>query len=140
MPVFVKASAKSVQMPPRKIGEVASLVRGRTVTDALEILNHVPRRAAIPVSKVIKSAAANAVNNHSLIEDSLVIDTLNVSPGPRLKRYRPIARGRANPFQRKTTHIMVTVSGDEKRAKSKATTPKSTTKANKTKTTVKEKK
>ena len=52
----VKAESKGVRMSPRKVGEVATLVRGRTVADALAILEHVPRRAALPVLKTIKSA------------------------------------------------------------------------------------
>ena len=55
MAVFVKAQAKGLQMTPRKVGEVASLVRGRSVADALVILEHTPRRAALPIIKVIKS-------------------------------------------------------------------------------------
>lgn len=123
--VYVKASAKGVQMTPRKIGEVASLVRGRTVEDALTILEHTPRRAATPVSKVIASAKANATNNHNAKGNDLTITSLDVSPGPRMKRYRPVARGAAHPYQKRTTHITVTISGAEKpRPKAKVTTKK----------------
>ncbi len=83
MAVYVKAQANGITMTPRKIGEVANLVRGRSVADALVILEHTPRRAALPISKVIKSAQANATNNHNAKGDDLVIHTLNVSPGPR---------------------------------------------------------
>lgn len=126
MPINVKAQAKSVSMTPRKIGLVASLVRGRTVSDALVILEHTPKRAAIPVSKVIASAKANALNNHNAVADSLVISELHVSPGPRMKRFRPVARGSAHPYQKKTTHITVILTGEEK-AKPKATTKVKTT-------------
>lgn len=123
--VHVKATAKGVAMTPRKVGEVASLVRGRTVEDALTILEHTPRRAAAPVSKVIASAKANATNNHNAKGDDLVITTLDVSPGPRMKRYRPVARGSAHPYQKRTTHVTVVVSGAEKpRPKAKVTTTK----------------
>ena len=122
--VFVKASAKGVQMTPRKVGEVASLVRGRTVADALVILEHTPRRAATAVSKTISSAKANAVNNHNAKGDDLVISELHVSPGPRMKRYRPVARGSAHPYQKKSTHITVVVSGAEKAKPKAATTVK----------------
>jgi large subunit ribosomal protein L22 len=126
MPIYVKAQAKGVAMTPRKIGEVASLVRGRTVADALVILQHTPRRAALPVIKVIKSAEANATHNHNAKGDDLQIARLEVSPGPRIKRYRAVARGSAHPYQKRTTHITVVVSGEEKAKK--ATTTKSTTK------------
>lgn len=108
----VKASARSVRMSPRKVSVVAALVRGRTVADAITILENTPRRSATPVKKVIESARANADNNHGLKADSLVITEISVTPGPRFKRYRPAAHGRALPFQRKTSHIFVTVDGE----------------------------
>ncbi|MFO0971517.1 MAG: 50S ribosomal protein L22 [Candidatus Saccharimonadales bacterium] len=129
MAVYVKAQAKGLAMTPRKVGEVANLVRGRSVTDALVILEHTPRRAALPIIKVIKSAQANATHNHNAKGDDLVIDTLNVSPGPRMKRFRPVARGSAHPYQKRTTHVTVIVSGAEKAKK--PTTTKSTTKTTK---------
>lgn len=109
-----KAIARGVQQTPRKVGLIASLVRGRTVADALVILEHTPKRAAQPVAKVIASAAANATNTFGIKEDSLVIDSLQVTSGPRLKRFRPIARGSANPFQKRTSHIYVVVAGKPK--------------------------
>ncbi len=60
----VKAIAKGVRMSPRKVGVVAALVRGRTVEDALVILEHTPRRSCIAVMKTIESAQANADHNH----------------------------------------------------------------------------
>ncbi len=114
MAVFVKATAKNIAMTPRKIGEVASLVRGRTVADALIILEHTPRRAAQPVSKVIASAQANAKHNHGLKADTLKIETIHVSPGSRMKRYRPVARGSAHPYQKRSTHVTVIVTGEKK--------------------------
>lgn len=107
-------------MSPRKVGVVAALVRGRSVADAITILEHVPRRASLPVRKVIQSAQANALNNHNLQEASLVLSSISVTPGPRLKRYRPAAHGRALPFQRKSSHIFVTVEGEPKPAKKPA--------------------
>lgn len=110
----VKAVAKGVRMSPRKVGVVAALVRGRTVADALIILEHTPRRSAEPVAKVIASAKANAENNHNLKPDTLKITEISVSPGARLKRYRPAARGSANPFQRRTSHIRVVLEGEQR--------------------------
>ena len=108
----VKAVAKGVRMSPRKVGVVAALIRGHTVADAVTILEHVPRRSALPVLKTVKSAAANADNNHNLKPDTLRIVEISVTPGPRLKRYRPAAHGRALPFQRRTSHIRVVVDGE----------------------------
>ena len=113
----VQAIAKGVRMSPRKVGVVASLVRGRTVADALIILEHTPRRSAEPVLKAVSSAKANAEHNHNIKPETLKIVEISVSPGPRLKRFRPAARGRALPFQRRTSHIRVVVDGEQRVAK-----------------------
>lgn len=110
----VRAYAKGIDQTPRKIGVVASLVRNRTVADALVILEHVPRRAALPVKKVIESARANATNNHGLDPKSLTISVISVTTGTRLRRFKPASRGRALPFEKKTSNILVEVSGVEK--------------------------
>lgn len=116
----VLAIAKGVRMSPRKVGVVADLVRGRTVADALVILEHVPRRSALPVLKTVKSAQANADHNHNMKPDTLKIVEISVTPGPRLKRFRPAAHGRALPFQRRTSHIRVVVDGEVRVAKKPA--------------------
>lgn len=120
----VLAVAKGVRTSPRKVQVVAGLVRGRTVADALVILEHVPRRAAVDVLKTIKSAAANADNNHNVKPEGLKIAEISVTPGPRLKRYRPASHGRALPFQRKTSHIRVVVEGDVRAPKKPAAAAK----------------
>ncbi len=124
MPVL--AIAKGVRVSPRKVAVVAALVRGRTVEDALTILAHVPRDAATPVRKTIQSARANADHNHNLKPDTLQIVEISVTSGPRLKRYRPAAHGRALPFQRKTSHIRVVVDGEARVAKKPAKAEKET--------------
>jgi large subunit ribosomal protein L22 len=111
------AFQKGVRISPRKVAVVASLVRGRTVEDALTILNYTPRRAAGPVKEAIKSAAANAEHNHSYKPGTLEITEISVTSGPRLKRYIPAARGRARRFQRKTSHIKVIVDGQKREAR-----------------------
>lgn len=121
----VKAIARGVRMSPRKVGVVASLVRGRTVADALTILEHTPRRSALAVKKTIMSAQANADHNHDLKPDTLSIVAITVTPGPRLKRFRPASHGRALPFMRRTSHITVIVDGE---ARAKKTAPKKTEK------------
>lgn len=117
----VTALAKGVRMSPRKVSLVASLVRGRTVADALVILEHTPKRAAKPVAKAIASARANAVANHKADEKSLIIEHLTVTAGARIKRYRPAAQGRALPYQKKTSHIKVVLTGAEKPKKTTTT-------------------
>jgi large subunit ribosomal protein L22 len=113
----VKAIAKGVRISPRKVSVVASLVRGRTVEDALTILEHTPRRSALAVKKTIQSARANADHNHDFKPDTLIITEITVTPGPRLKRYRPASHGRALPFMRRTSHIRVVVDGEKRVAK-----------------------
>lgn len=121
--MIVRSYAKGVDQAPRKVSLVAGLVRGRSVADALVILEHVPKRAALPVKKAIASAAANATNNHGLDGKTLQITTLSVTAGPRLKRFKPASRGRALPFQKRSSHILVEVTGAEKPKKKPAAKP-----------------
>jgi large subunit ribosomal protein L22 len=116
----VQAVAKGVRLSPRKVAVVAALVRGRSVEDALTILEHTPRRSALAVKKAVASAKANADHNHGYKPATLVITEISVTPGPRLKRFRPISHGRAHPFQRKTSHIRVVVDGEKREAKKPA--------------------
>lgn len=113
----VQAIAKGVRMSPRKVGIVAGLVRGRSVADALVILEHTPRRAAKPVAKAIASAKANAVNNHGLKEDTLKVEVLDVTSGPTMKRFRPVARGSAHRIMKRSSHIRVILTGETKPAR-----------------------
>lgn len=122
----VRAYAKGVDQAPRKVSIVATLVRNRTVADALVILEHVPRRAAEPVKKAIESAKANAITNHGLDGKTLVISTLSVTAGTRLRRFKPASRGRALPFEKKSANILVEVSGELKPVKKPAAKPVST--------------
>ena len=116
----VRAYAKGIDLAPRKVSIVASLVRGRTVEDALIILSHTPRRSATPLVKVIESARANAVNNDDLDAKTLTIKTLSVTTGKRMRRFRPASRGRALPFEKKSSNILVEVEGVKKVKKAKA--------------------
>jgi len=124
----VRSYAKGVNQAPRKISLVASLVRGRSVADALVILSHTPKRAAKPVIDAIESAKANAINNHGLDGKTLVIKTLSTTIGTRLKRFVPASRGRALPFQKKSTNILVEVIGELKPKKVVADKVKTTVK------------
>jgi large subunit ribosomal protein L22 len=116
----VRAYAKNVDQSPRKVSLVASLVRGRSVADAIVILNHTPKRAARPLIKAIESAQANAVNNHGYDGKTLLISTLSVTTGTRLKRFNPASRGRALPYEKKTSNILVEVTGALKPKKAPA--------------------
>jgi large subunit ribosomal protein L22 len=111
---------KGVKISPRKVGVVAALVRGRSVEDAMTILEHTPRRSALAVKKTIRSAQANAEHNHNYKPNTLTITEISVTPGPRFKRFRAAARGRANKFQHKTSHIRVVVDGEVRQARKPA--------------------
>jgi large subunit ribosomal protein L22 len=111
------AIAKGVDMPARKVAVVAALVRGRSVSDALTILDHVPRASATAVKKTIISAKSNAVYNHNYKEDGLFISEISVLGGPSLKRSRPIAHGSFHRILKRTCHIRVVVDGNQRVAK-----------------------
>ncbi len=118
----VTALAKGIRISPRKVSAVAALIRGRTVSDALVILSHTPRRSAVAVRKVVESAKANAEHNHNYKADTLHILQISVTPGPSQKRFRPVSRGMAHPFQHRTAHVRVVVEGEQRAAKKPVTT------------------
>jgi len=103
------AIATSVRVTPRKVRLVIDLVRGKAVKDALGILANVNKAATTAVVKVIKSAAANAVNNHEMAEAKLYIAEIYANDGPRLKRYLPRAKGSASSILKRTAHITCVV-------------------------------
>jgi large subunit ribosomal protein L22 len=83
------------------------LVRGKKVTEVLPVLDVLGKRAATPVKKLILSAVANAVHNHSANKDILYIAEIRVDESPTLKRWRPRARGRAFPIRKRTSRVFV---------------------------------
>ena len=109
MPTEAKAIAKNVRVTPRKVRLVIDLVRGLPVKQALGILANVNRAASEPVSKVIKSAAANATNNFGMDEDALYIAEIYATDGLRMKRYLPRAKGSASGLVKRASNITVVV-------------------------------
>ena len=109
MPTEARAIAKNVRVTPRKVRLVIDLVRGMDVKEALGILANVNKAAAVPVSKLIKSAAANATNNFGMDEDKLYIATIYANDGLRMKRYMPRAKGSASGLVKRASHITVVV-------------------------------
>jgi large subunit ribosomal protein L22 len=103
------AKARFVRVSPTKARRVIDLVRGKSVTDALDILRWTPQAASEPVAKVIASAAANAQNNGGLDPATLVVATVYADGGPTAKRIRPRAQGRAFRIRKRTSHITVVV-------------------------------
>jgi large subunit ribosomal protein L22 len=103
------AKARFVRVSPTKARRVINLVRGKSVSDALDILRWAPQAASVPVAKVIASAAANAQNNNGLDPATLVVASVAADDGPTAKRIRPRAQGRAFRIRRRTSHITVVV-------------------------------
>jgi ribosomal protein L22 len=106
-PPVVKASARYVRIAPRKARLIADQVRGMHIEKARALLQFSPRGAALPIHKLIDSAAANAENNHDLIGDEMRVASITVDEGPTLRRFRPRAMGRATPINKRTSHIRV---------------------------------
>ena len=109
----VRSTAKFVRIAPRKVRIVADLIRGKSVADALAILKFTPKRGATLISKVLKSAVANAENNFDMDADKLFISKCFVDGGPTIKRYHPRSRGQAFSILKHTSHITVVVSEKE---------------------------
>jgi large subunit ribosomal protein L22 len=109
----VSATAKYVRGSTRKARLVTDAIRGRTVEEAAALLKFMPQHAAKDVAGVLKSAAANAENNHNLAADELRVLDARADKGPTIKRWRPRAQGRAFPIHKGVTHITVTVADRE---------------------------
>jgi len=106
----VQASSYFVRMSPLKVRYVARNIRGKQVEEAMDILSFIPRKSARLLAKTLKSAMANAENNHNLSLDKLFISKLLVDEGPSIKRFQPVSRGTAHRFKRRTTIIKVVLS------------------------------
>ena len=104
-----RARAKYIRIAPRKVRLVIDLVRGKRIGEAFAILRLTPRGASPVVEKVLKSAVANAENNHNLDVNRLFVKEIYVDPGPTLKRMHPRAQGRAYSIMKRTSHITVVV-------------------------------
>ena len=102
-----KAVARYVRISPTKARLVTELVKGKPVDDALTMLKFVPKRGARVVSKVVRSALANAEQNPSVDVDTLYIKRIYVDCGPTMKRWRARAMGRATRILKRSSHITV---------------------------------
>ena len=105
-----RAEARYIRVSPQKARLVVDLIRGRKAGDALNILRTTNKRIAPSVEKVLRSAIANAQNRSAGVDvDKLVVKEAYVNEGPRSKRVRPAPMGRAYRYQRRVSHIAVTV-------------------------------
>ncbi len=90
-----------------KVREVTREIQGLPASDALSLLRFTPKKAALLISKTLKSAIANAENNNNLRVDTLVVKEAVAGEGPTIKRFRPRARGSASPIRKRTSHIRI---------------------------------
>ena len=109
----VSATAKYIRRSTRKTRLVVDVIRGRSVDEAAAILRFMPQAAARDVARVLKSATANAENNHNLSSDELVVVDARADEGPTMKRWQPRARGQAFQIHKPMTHITVVVGDRE---------------------------
>ena len=108
-PTEARAIAYNVRVTPRKARLVIDQVRGKDVKVALGLLRNINRAASEPVSKVIRSAAANAINNFGMDESRLYVAEIYANDGLKMKRYMPRAKGSASGLVKRTCHITVVV-------------------------------
>lgn len=138
-----KTTQKFIRTTPRKLREVASLVRDEKMSpsEALEVLPHVRKRAANPLLKAIKTAIANA-GQKGVSPNDLTFKQIQVNEGPAYKRWKAGGRGMVKPYQKRTSHIRIVVEAKDEKKETKKTKKKKSTKKDdkKSKTKKKEKK
>ena len=108
----VKAIYRFARMSAFKLRDVTREIQGHPVARALDIVTFSPKKAAFLVQKTLKSAIANAENNHNLRADSLVVKEAVAGESTTIKRFTPKARGSAGPIRKRTSHIFITLSDE----------------------------
>ena len=101
------ATLKFARIAPRKVKIVADLLRGKNVDEALAIVKFTPKAASEILEKLLKSAIANAENNHNMTSSKLYVAEIYANQGPTLKRIRPAAKGSAVRIRKRTSHITI---------------------------------
>jgi large subunit ribosomal protein L22 len=110
----VKALLRHTRTAPRKARLVANLIRGKNVTDAINILQFTRKRAADVFQKLLKSAIANAEENHKVLDvEDLIVKNVRVDEGATWKRHMPRARGTSTKIEKKTSHITLVLEEKE---------------------------
>ena len=113
MKMEAKAYVRNIRIAPRKVKILCDLIRGKDVATAAAIINNTPKAASEYMIKLLKSATANAENNHNMDVDKLYISQVFVTPGPVMKRVMPRAQGRAFRILKRTSHITMVLSEKE---------------------------
>jgi large subunit ribosomal protein L22 len=111
--VRVSATAKYLRRSTRKTRLVTQAIVGKPVEEATAMLRFMPQGAARDVARVLKSAAANAENNHDLSPDDLYVVSAIANEGPTIKRFQPRAQGRAFAIHKPMTHVTIVVENRE---------------------------
>ena len=104
-----KAHLKYARISPRKVKIVLDLIRGKDVAQAMAILKNTPKSASEYLTKLLRSAVANAENNFNMDASKLYVSECFVCPGPILKRIMPRAQGRAFRILKRTSHVTLVV-------------------------------
>jgi len=104
-----RAISRQLRIAPQKARLVVDLIRGKSVGEALMILDFVPKKAARMVTKTLKSVIANAENTQRVDVDRLYVSKATVDPGTTMKRFLPRAHGRATPLRKRSSHITIVV-------------------------------
>lgn len=107
------AKLKYARISPRKVSIVLDLIRNKPVGMAAAILGHTPKAACEDLSKLLKSAVANAENNYNMDVNKLYVAECFVCPGPILKRIRPKDHGRAHRIEKRTSHVTLVLKEQE---------------------------
>lgn len=108
----VIAKLNYLRIAPRKVRLLADLIRGKKVKEARTLLDFSLKKGREPLKKLLEQAVANARNNFQLEEEGLWVSEIKVDEGPKLKRWRARARGRAAEIQKKTCHVTLVLSGE----------------------------
>ena len=108
-----KAYLRYARISPRKVQIVLDLIRNQPVEKAMAILQHTPKAASELLEKLLKSAIANAENNHNMDKTKLYVSECFVCPGPIMKRIRPRAQGRAFRVLKRSSHITLVLKEKE---------------------------
>lgn len=108
-----RAYLRGIRIAPRKVQIVLDLIRNKPADVALAILRHTPKAASEPVSKLLKSAMANAENNHNMDKKQLYVAECYATPGMIMKRIMPRAQGRAFRINKRTSHVTIVVKEKE---------------------------
>lgn len=102
-----KAILKYARISARKVKIVADLIKGKDVNEALAIVKFTPKASSEIIEKLLKSAIANAENNHNMNSQNLYVAEIYANQGPTLKRIRPAAKGSAVRIRKRTSHITI---------------------------------